>query len=80
MLLYGWPLLKQECPQAKLEIYYGWQFWDESYKRNTEKQAWKQKMIELINQADVTEHGRTGENKRVEEKLTAAIHYYDYNY
>ncbi len=80
MLRYGWPLLKKESPEAKLEIYYGWQFFDESYKRNPEKQAWKKKMIELMNQADVTEKGRIGQDKLVEEKSTAAIHYYGCTY
>ncbi len=80
MLLYGWPILKKESPEAKLEIYYGWQFFDESYKRNPEKQAWKQKMIELMNQPDVTDHGRIGQDKLVEEKSTAAIHYYGCTY
>lgn len=81
MLTYGWPIIKKEVPEAQLNIYYGWNFFDESYKRNPERQAWKQKMLELIqNLSGVTDYGRIGQDKLVEEKSTSAIHYYACTY
>ncbi|HBB32110.1 MAG TPA: group 1 glycosyl transferase [Cyanobacteria bacterium UBA8803] len=76
MLLYGWPIIKAEISAAELHIYYGWHFFDESYKNNPERQAWKQKMIELMHQSGVTEHGRVGQDKLAVEKSKSTIHYY----
>ncbi|MBD1942611.1 glycosyltransferase [Coleofasciculus sp. FACHB-712] len=73
MLTYGWPIIKREIPEAHLEIYYGWKGKDET---KLERQLWKQKMIELISQPGVTEHGRIGREELVKEKSTSAIHYY----
>ena len=73
MLLWGWPIIKKEVPEAHLDIYYGWHTLDESKPKNRE---WKAKMIELIQQPGVSEHGRIGVDKLIEEKATSAIHYY----
>ena len=80
MLTYGWPMIKQEIPEANLHVYYGWNFFDTSFKNNPERLAWKQKMLELINQPGVTDRGRLGQDKLIEEKATAAIHYYGCTY
>ncbi|NEQ36352.1 MAG: glycosyltransferase family 4 protein [Okeania sp. SIO3I5] len=73
MLLWGWPIIKKEVPEANLDIYYGWHTLDESKPENRE---WKAKMIELMEQPGVREHGRIGVDKLLEEKATSAIHYY----
>jgi glycosyltransferase involved in cell wall biosynthesis len=73
MLSYGWPIIKKEVPQAYLKIYYGWQSLDESKPKNRE---WKAKMIDLMQQPGVSEHGRIGVDELIREKATAAIHYY----
>jgi len=73
MLQYGWPIIKQVVPQAHLHIYYGWSGNDLS---KPEIQAWKEKMMELMNQSGVTDHGRIGVEKLIQEKSTASIHYY----
>src|SRR5690606_11836935 len=28
MLKYGWPIIKKEIPEARLDIYYGWTFFN----------------------------------------------------
>lgn len=73
MLQYGWPIIKREIPQAHLHIYYGWSGNDCS---RPEIQAWKEKMMELMNQPGVTEHGRIGVEQLIQQKATASIHYY----
>lgn len=73
MLLYGWPIIKKEVPQAHLDIYYGWQDHDDSKK---ELRLWKEKMIELMNQPGVTEWGRIGVEELIKEKARSVIHYY----
>ncbi|MDJ1169428.1 glycosyltransferase family 1 protein [Roseofilum sp. BLCC_M154] len=73
MLQYGWPIIKKEIPEAHLHIYYGWSGNDFS---KPEVQAWKEKMIALMNQSGVTDHGRIGVEKLIQEKSTASIHYY----
>ncbi len=73
MLTYGWPIIQKEVPQAHLHIYYGWSNLDES---NSEKRVWKARMIELMKQPGVTEHGKVGLEELIKEKATASIHYY----
>lgn len=73
MLQYGWPIIKREIPQAHLHLYYGWSGNDFS---KPELQAWKEKMMALIDQPGVTEQGRIGVEQLIQEKATTSIHYY----
>jgi glycosyltransferase involved in cell wall biosynthesis len=68
MLEFGWPIIRSEIPDAELHIYYGWG-------RNL-KPDWQQKMMGLLNQPGVFEHGKVGKDRLMQEKSTAAIHYY----
>lgn len=76
MLIWGWPIIKREIPEAELHIYYGWT------KRESGKGSipWKQKMTELMDQPGVFEHGIVGHKQLMEEKSTSAIHYYGCSY
>ena len=73
MLLYGWPIIKKEIPQAELHIYYGWGILNNPKPQYTEK---KRKLLELMDQPGVREHGRVGQDQLLQAKSTAAIHYY----
>lgn len=68
MLRFGWPIIKRELPEAELHIYYGWS-------KNVESD-WKKAMLELMKQPGVTEHGKVGREKLMEEKSTSTINYY----
>ncbi|MDJ1185322.1 glycosyltransferase family 4 protein [Roseofilum casamattae] len=68
MLEFGWPLISREIPEAKLHIYYGWP-------REIEPE-WKQKMLDLMKQPGVIEHGKVGREQLMEEKSTSSINYY----
>lgn len=56
-LLNMWPKIREKCPEATLEIYYGWQSWvafqgeDNLYHRIC-------KQLEDLSDQGVTEHGR----------------------
>lgn len=76
MLTYGWPIIKEEIPEAELHIYYGFTKRDETPKRA----AWKQQMISLMKQPGVFEHGRIAQDQLIREKSTASIHYYGSTY
>lgn len=73
MLTYGWPIINKEIPQAHLHIYYGW---PRTENNKPENKSWTEKMMKLMNQPGVTEHGRIGVQALIQEKSTAAIHYY----
>ncbi len=76
MLTWGWQIIKREIPEAELNIYYGW-----TKRDSTEKQIpWKQKMMELMQQEGVIEHGSIGHNQLMYEKSTSVIHYYGCSY
>ena len=76
MLMWGWPIIKGEIPEAELNIYYGWTKRDSSQKLI----PWKQKMTELMQQPGVIEHGSVGHSQLIYEKSTSAIHYYGCTY
>ncbi|MGD1714627.1 glycosyltransferase family 1 protein [Dapis sp. BLCC M172] len=76
MLTWGWPIIKREIPEAELNIYYGWTKRDSSEKII----PWKQKMMELMQQEGVVEHGSIGHNQLMYEKSTSVIHYYGCSY
>lgn len=76
MLTYGWPIIKQEIPDAELHIYHGWCAVEEQ----PGKAEWKQNMIALFEQDGVSEHGRVGQDDLMQEKSTASIHYYGCTY
>lgn len=57
-LLEMWGDVKKEVPDATLDIYYGWQLFDQFYSGNPGSMDWKEKIIKLINQDGVKENGR----------------------
>jgi hypothetical protein len=81
MLKWGWPLIKEQIPQAELHIYYGWNTFDNFFAPsgiapNRERMAWKAKMMELIKQDGVYEHGRISQKELLLKKAESSIHYY----
>lgn len=57
-LLKMWPQIREQVPDATLDVYYGWDTFDSMHKSNPQMMQWKFKMLQLINQDGVTEHGR----------------------
>ena len=57
-LLKMWGDIKKEVPDARLRIFYGWNLFDAVYHDNAERQAWKAKINELMEQDGITHLGR----------------------
>jgi len=57
-LLDMWPKIREQVPEATLDIYYGWNTFDQYHAKNPERMKWKWNMIRKMNQDGVTEHGR----------------------
>lgn len=57
-LLAMWPEIKEAVPDAKLNIFYGWDLFDVGYRDNSERMAWKERMNELMKQDGITHLGR----------------------
>jgi glycosyltransferase involved in cell wall biosynthesis len=74
-LLYEiWPEVKKAVPQATLDVYYGWGSYDAVNRDNPERMNWKQDMIDWANKLDgVTDHGKIGQDKIVQEIQKSGI-------
>jgi glycosyltransferase involved in cell wall biosynthesis len=60
-LLEMWADVKKEVPDATLDVYYGFNLFDQTpWGRKPEGQAWKAKMTKLLAQDGITDHGRVG--------------------
>jgi glycosyltransferase involved in cell wall biosynthesis len=57
-LLKMWADIKEEVPDATLDIAYGWDLFLVGYANNPERMAWKKKVEELMTQEGITHHGR----------------------
>jgi glycosyltransferase involved in cell wall biosynthesis len=62
-LLKIWEDVKEQIPDATLDICYGWKLFDIGYGNNPERMAWKDKMVKLMGQEGITEHGRVGKEE-----------------
>lgn len=69
IMLAMWPKIHLKYPDSELHICYGWTLFDKVAKGNEERQAWKRKVMDLMEYPGVTEHGRLGkeELKKVRE-------------
>lgn len=69
-----WPDVKKEVPDAKLDIYYGWGSYDSVNKSNPERMAWKEKMLQWVEELDgVTDHGKIGHKQIAEEIFKSGV-------
>lgn len=73
ILLKMWPDIKKAVPQAELHIFYGWQLFDFFYRNNPERMSWRNKVVDLMKQEGVTEHGRVPQHVIREETLKSGI-------
>lgn len=60
VLLKMWPDILSKFPDAELHIAYGWDLFDRVTTNNAERQEWKKRMVEMMTQKGITEHGRLG--------------------
>lgn len=62
-LLLRWPEVKAAVPDAELHIFYGWDVYDQMLKKGFRDAEFKNKMIQLMKQDGVFEHGRVGHHR-----------------
>jgi len=76
MLKWGWPRIKQACPDAYLKLYYGWNGFDAAQPKTEDVALYKQIIVDLMSQPGVEECGRIPQSQLLREKAKANIHYY----
>ena len=62
-LLEMWSEIKKEVPEATLDIFYGWNLYDKAHGNNPQALEWKEKMVKLMEQDGVKEHGRVSKEE-----------------
>ena len=72
-LLDWWPEIKKEVPQAKLDVFYGFDNYTKSWHNHPDKMAWVAKMKEKLNQEGITFYGRQPQEIVVKHTLEAGI-------
>jgi len=72
-LLKMWPDVVKEVPNAKLNVFYGWQLFDKFFRDNPERMAWKEKMEEMMTHKGITHHGRVPQPQIIKEMKKCGI-------
>lgn len=75
-LLELWPDIKEQVPDATLDVYYGWNSFDMVHKKNPEQMKWKWNMIRQFNNLKdlgVSEHGRVSHQELAEKFKEADV-------
>lgn len=62
-LLEMWPEVIKKYPDATLDVFYGWDLFDSFFRDNPERMAWKDKVVKLMTQKGITEHGRVSKKE-----------------
>lgn len=73
VILNMWPDIIAKYPDATLDIAYGWDTWLSVFRNNPERMAWYEKIVELMSQKGVKEHGRLGKKELKELRKTCGI-------
>lgn len=63
MLLYMWPDIKKEYPDAEIHICYGWKLFDMLARTNPERRQWKASVEIMMQHPGVIHHGRVGKEE-----------------
>lgn len=58
VLLDMWPKIKEAYPDATLDVCYGWNLFLAAYQNNAERMAWKDKLDKIMEDPQITHHGR----------------------
>ncbi len=72
-LLKMWPEIKRAVPEAELRIFYGWDMFDRVYHDNPERQMWKEKINQMMEEDGIVHLGRISHDACVKEHENAGI-------
>lgn len=75
-LLDMWPKIKEQVPEATLDIYYGWDMFKQMHAKNPEKMRWLWLMMKKMNQDGVKEHGRVSHVELAKAMKEITVHAY----
>ena len=80
-LLEMWPDIRKAVHDAELHTYYGWETYDAFMKQGFGKDnGFKAKMLKLMDQPGVTDHGRVGHKQLLREYAKASVFAYPCSY
>lgn len=72
-LLNMWPKIRQEVPDATLDVFYGFEVFDKLHSNNPSKLKFKEWVIKHMEQPGITYHGRVGRAQLHVEQSKSAI-------
>jgi glycosyltransferase involved in cell wall biosynthesis len=79
-LLKNWSYIRSKVSDAELHIFYGWNTYDKMVTMGYRSPDFKQRMIPLLSQEGVCEHGRVGQDELARELLSADVYAYPSNF
>ncbi len=72
-LLKMWPQIKDQFPDATLDVAYGWDLFVKTQGNNPNSMEWKKKMDDLMSSPGITHHGRISKEKLSEIRKSCGI-------
>lgn len=72
-LLNNWSKILEKCPEAKLDVFYGFQVFDVIHQNNPARMAWKAQVLEMMKQPGITYHGRVGHTELNKQYATHGV-------
>lgn len=66
-------MIKKEVPQARLKWAYGWEIWDNAFRNDKDKMAWKENIIKEMEQAGIENCGRLSQKDAAKLYLEGSI-------
>ena len=79
-ILKAWPKIKTEVPDAEIHCFYGWNTYDSLMREGMRSSDFKARMLELMKQDGVYEHGRVGHKQLLVEYAKSGVFAYPCNY
>jgi len=76
VLLTIFPMIKERCPEATLDIFYGWQGFDRAAQSEPGLLALKHQVLRLLDQPGVQYHGRVDQMRLASEMLGSGLWVY----
>lgn len=73
MLLFMWPDIRKEFPDAELHVCYGWKLFDIMARTNPERRQWKESVLQMMQYPGIVDHGRVGKDELKEIRSSCGI-------
>jgi len=80
LLVTKWADVQKVHPEAELHIYYGWNTYDTYVAKGLMSNEFKERMLPLLRQPGIYEHGRIGHKELLHEYAKSSVFAYPSNY